>query len=199
MRLTNSRYEEIKKEIANVIEDYNITSFPVNVFELANKMGIKIVYASSIIDKNPGKVDEYFFLRLPDAYLQIDKREGEIKMYVDNLGTRVSRQRFSIAHEIMHFILNHREQNEKNESEANFGATYMLAPTSVSLIPGAYDELYRDLSKISPFFGISLQTARITMRYVDNRIQYGPKYVLSYEKTINEHFEKEVKEKLKLD
>lgn len=38
MILTNSRYEEIKKETGNVIEDYNITSFLcgfiiVNLFE----------------------------------------------------------------------------------------------------------------------------------------------------------------------
>lgn len=197
MRLTNSRYEEIKQEIANVYEDYGISSFPIDIFELANKMGIRIKYATYILVMNPEKVDEYFFYRVPDAYLVRDKTKDEFVMFVDDIGTQKNRQRFSIAHEIIHYILNHKEQNEENESEANFGATYMLAPTSVSLIPNVYDELFCNLEKIPTFFGISCSTAEISMRYADNRIQHGPCYALSYENTINSQVEKGVKERLK--
>ena len=46
MRLKNSRYEEIKSIIADVLEDYNITSFPVNIDYLASKLNIVFIYES---------------------------------------------------------------------------------------------------------------------------------------------------------
>ncbi len=45
MQLTNRRYEEIKMAIAQTFEDYNVKVLPIDVFELAKKMGIIVVYA----------------------------------------------------------------------------------------------------------------------------------------------------------
>ena len=37
MRLSNQRYEEIKIEIANLLEDYNVRELPIDVFALAKR------------------------------------------------------------------------------------------------------------------------------------------------------------------
>lgn len=55
MRLSDERYEEIKKIIANFLEDYNVRKLQINVFELAEKMKIKIVFASKLLLKFPKK------------------------------------------------------------------------------------------------------------------------------------------------
>lgn len=52
MRLSDKRYEEIKMDIAVTFEDYNVNGLPIDVFDLAKKMGVIVVYASQIIKKN---------------------------------------------------------------------------------------------------------------------------------------------------
>ena len=56
MRLPDERYEEIKMEIAFTFEDYNVGGLPIDVFGLAEKMGVVVVYSSQILNKNKGKI-----------------------------------------------------------------------------------------------------------------------------------------------
>lgn len=46
--LSHNKYEEIKKIIVNLFSKYNVTCVPVNGFELATKMGVKIIPYSAI-------------------------------------------------------------------------------------------------------------------------------------------------------
>ena len=69
MRLTNKRYEEIKEIILDFLFDYDIDRLPINVFELAKKMKIKVVYASEILKKHPKKVDEYVIFSFPHSFI----------------------------------------------------------------------------------------------------------------------------------
>lgn len=46
--LSHQRYEEIKKIIVDLFIKYNVTCVPVNGFELATKMGVKIIPYSAI-------------------------------------------------------------------------------------------------------------------------------------------------------
>lgn len=55
MKLISQRYEQIKEAIAEFLEDYDVKKIPVDVFELARKMHIKIVFASEILERHPKK------------------------------------------------------------------------------------------------------------------------------------------------
>lgn len=46
--LSHSRYEEIKQIIIDMFVKYGISCVPVNGFELATKMGVKIIPYSAI-------------------------------------------------------------------------------------------------------------------------------------------------------
>ena len=46
--LSHHRYEEIKKIIVDLFIKYEVTCVPVNGFELATKMGIKVIPYSAI-------------------------------------------------------------------------------------------------------------------------------------------------------
>ena len=48
IRLSNDRYEEIKRIIVNMFVKYNVSCVPVSGFELATKMGIKVIPYSAI-------------------------------------------------------------------------------------------------------------------------------------------------------
>ena len=74
-----------------------------------------------------------------------------------------------MAHEIMHIILGHTEQSSKNEAEANFGATYLLAPTSLALINGAFMPL-TDPTIVMNIFDVSFSEAEIAVRYFEKEL-----------------------------
>lgn len=184
MRLSDQRYEQIKMAIADFLEDYDVKNVPVDVFGLARKMQIKIVLASEILDKYPKKLDEYVLFNYPHSFLYYDPDAQKFIIYIDDIGTKKKRQRFSLAHELMHVILGHTEQNEKNESEANFGATYLLAPTSLALIRLA-DENMLIPEMVEDIFDVSGPEAEIIVRYNSNRISLPNLNEKDYEKTIN--------------
>ena len=188
MRLTSKRNEEIKETICDFLCDYDVDKLPIDVFELAQKMKVKIVRASEILKKHPKKVDEYQIYAFPPSYLHYDPIKQRFIIYLDDVGTKIKRQRFSMAHEIMHIILGHTEQNSRNETEANFGATYLLAPTSLALIEGAYKPLMNP-TIVMDIFDVSFSEAEIAVRYFENRIFCNSDYK-PYEKELNARFKK---------
>ena len=107
MKLASQRYEQIKESIAEFLEDYDVKMIPVDVFELARKMHIKIVFASEIMKKHPKKVDEYVLYTFPNSYLYYDPETQKFIIFIDDVGTKRRRQRFSLAHELVHIILGH--------------------------------------------------------------------------------------------
>lgn len=183
MRLSNERYEEIKKEVAYIFEDYNVTSISVDVFEIAKKMNIKVVFASEILEKNKFKITEYVLYSFPQSYLHYSETEQRFYVYIDDVGTKINRQRFSLAHEIMHIRLGHQEQNERNEAEANFGALYMLVPTSLVLLDEEF--MLQEEYFVKYAFDVSLDVAEISVRYNHNRINYVDLKPKDYEDIIN--------------
>lgn len=184
MRLPDERYEEIKMAIALTFEDYNVDGLPIDVFGLAKKIGVSVVYASQIIKNNKGKINEFMLFAYPPSYLYYSKEKQKFFVYIDDVGTNKSRQRFSMAHELMHIILGHTEQNERNEAEANFGSQYMLTPTSLILL--APDNwLLEETDFIKFIFDVSEPVAETTIRYNHNRLYYVSLEEKPYEEIIN--------------
>lgn len=184
MRMTNQRYEEIKRTIGDFLDDYGVSTLPVDVFDLVEKMKIKVVLASKLLRKYPKKIDECILFKYPNSFLYYDPDNQRFVIYIDDVGCRKKRQRFSLAHELMHIILGHTEQNEKNETEANFGATYLLMPTSLVLI--APKECVLLLPEVvSEIFDVSLPAAMVAVRYNSNRLSLLDLDEREYEKTIN--------------
>jgi len=195
MKLASQRYEQIKEAIAEFLEDYDVKKIPVDVFELARKMHIKIVFASEILERHPKKVDEYLLFSFPNSYLYYDPETQKFIIFVDDVGTRRKRQRFSLAHELVHIILGHTEQNEENEAEANFGATYLLAPTSLALMH-LDNDLLLDEFIVGKIFDVSEPEAQIIVRYNSNRVCYCDLNEKHYEKTINNLFKDSLNQKI---
>ncbi|MCR4898574.1 MAG: ImmA/IrrE family metallo-endopeptidase [Acholeplasmatales bacterium] len=196
MRLSNERYEEIKETICEFLCDYDVKKLPVDVFDLARRMKVKIVYASEILKKYPNKINEYMIYSYPHSYLYYDAVEQRFIIYLDDVGTKKRRQRFSLAHELIHIILGHTEQNLKNESEANFGATYLLAPTCLALMDQGALEMF-DPNILMEIFDVSYSEAQIVARYFENRVFYDNP-IQPYEKELIARFGKSFIKRFKI-
>ena len=74
-RLTDDRYEFIKEEVVHLFEHYGINCIPINGFELAYKLGIRLVPYSSLSKK---------------------KREAAMKISPDGFFSRNSKRRANL-------------------------------------------------------------------------------------------------------
>ena len=179
MRLANKRYNEIKRTVADLFEDYDVRTIPIDVFGLAEKMGIEIVFASKC---NRNCLMDYFD-NVESCVAYNDVLQKYV-VYLDDVNTGKKRQKFSLAHEIIHIVLNHKDQSKYNESEANFGAAYLLCPTSLAILSSA-EELMLSTEGIQSIFDVSLGLAKIAARHNKKRlanVRWGP---ADYESRIN--------------
>lgn len=175
MRLSDDRLEEIKQIIVELLEKYNICSFPISGFEIATKMGIKVIPYSAY-EKNPRtlellkKMSEegYFVERFKDIYIFYNDRK---KSY--------GRINNTIAHEIGHIVLGHVVGKEREEAEAKFFAKYLLAP------PPLVDSLkLKNYFQLERVFQISNEASFYAWDYYQKWLNYGNKTYTSYEKRL---------------
>lgn len=107
--LSHNKYEEIKKIIVNLFSKYNVTCVPVNGFELATKMGVKIIPYSAI-----PLAKRYLLLKKANNGFCVEKSIGEWYIYYnDEMDYR--RINNTIMHEIGHIVLDHSEDSELAE------------------------------------------------------------------------------------
>jgi len=119
-------YETIKKETEKILKKFSVTSAPVNVEDISQKLGIEIGYAPST--KYSGML--------------IRKADGKVLMGINN-SENPGRMRFSIAHELGHFILHPKDTvtidyrnkeyistKPKKEKVADVFAANLLMPES---------------------------------------------------------------------
>lgn len=69
------RYEEIKIRVSELFEDYEPKGLPVDIFGLAQSMGIKIIYASEML-KESKDINIYDVLSLPNSFLHYCDKDG---------------------------------------------------------------------------------------------------------------------------
>jgi len=119
--LPDWRYEQIKREVAKVFVNCNIKQIPINGFEIANKLGIILIPYSAFSEEKKKKLIE------EDEDGFVVKRGGKFYIYYND-DKSYGRINFTILHEIGHVVLNHTQQSDLAEAEANFFAKYAIAP-----------------------------------------------------------------------
>ncbi len=165
MYLEPSRYEELNQEVADLIETYEIQEYPLDVFALANRMGIKTNSYSSTFPAKAfpfASVSKDAFTVTPSEY----KVESTFIYY--NQNAVKGRLAQSIAHEIAHIWLEHPSDEEPYETEAEYFAAYLLAPIPVIIKLGL-----SSISEVQACFGVSYQAAKIALRRAENRCRCG--------------------------
>lgn len=178
MKLTDERYEEIKKVVADMFVDYNVSCIPISAFELATKMGIKIIPYSAI-----DEADRWLLLKESEDGFSVQMEDNEWRIYYNDK-KKYSRINNTMMHEIGHIVLDHTEDSELAEAEVKFFAKYALAPPV----------LIHKLKLNSPWdiaesFEISFEAATYAYSYYRKWLQYGEEDYTVYERKILSLFE----------
>lgn len=171
--LSHTRYEEIKQVVVDLFVKYDVRCIPVNGFELATKMGIKIIPYSAIrIDKR------WLLLKKSEDGFCIEKNTGEWYIYYNDKKD-YGRINNTIMHEIGHVVLDHSEDSELAEKEVKFFAKYALVP------PVLVHKLELDNPmEIADTFDVSVEAACYAYSYYRKWLQYGSSGYTKYELTL---------------
>lgn len=168
-KLTHHQYERLKSLAADLIEDYELT-YPLQPLTIADLLGIRVTV-------NPqGLPAAAWFCDTDDGYTEVAQSSHGLKHHIHLNGTKPPlRQRFTTMHEVGHVWADHLRPgqtiaHETAEGEANFLASYLLAPDALAMewVPDM------DVRGIADVFQMSEEAARIAhgrvMRVVTNNV-----------------------------
>lgn len=152
---------------------YEVSCVPVNGFELATKMGIKVIPYSAISESK-----RWLLLKKSQDGFSVEKNIGEWYIYYNDKKD-YGRINNTIMHEIEHIVLDHSEDSELAEKEVKFFAKYALVP------PVLVHKLKLDNPMdIADTFGVSFEAACYAYSYYKKWLQYGSSEYTRYELTL---------------
>lgn len=170
VRLSNDRYEEIKQTVVELFETYDISCVPINGFEIASKMGIKVIPYSGYPARTRYLMEKYSI----DGFSALRDMVEWYIFYNDE--HNYGRINNTIMHEVAHIVLDHTEDSELAETEVRFFAKYALAP------PVLIHKLGLETTEsIAGIFEISFEAAGYALSYYQKWLNYGGRDYKDYE------------------
>jgi Zn-dependent peptidase ImmA (M78 family) len=178
IKLSGKRCEEIKREVARMFKFYGISCVPISGFEVAHKMGVKIVPYSAFAPEK----QKLLLMKSEDGLL-VEKDIGQWFIYYNDARcyTRINN---TIMHEVGHIILDHTEDSELAEKEVKFFAKYALAPPVL-----VHKLKLSNPQQISVVFEISFEAAFYAYEYYSKWLKLKSSgYLKDYELILLEQF-----------
>ena len=182
IKLSNEQYEFIKGEVVAIFEKYDVRCIPISGFELALKMGIKLIPYSSLSDDKRLAVTRCS----PDGFY-VERYNGKEYIYYNDIDATYERINMTLLHEIGHCVLDHTgnlNDSEEEEAEAAFFAKYAIAPPP--LIHRISLECSEDILEV---FNISYEASIYAFNYYLKWLNYGSKKYMDYELRMLKLFE----------
>lgn len=174
IKLSDKRCEEIKKTVTKMFREYGVSCVPINGFEIAHKMGVKIIpYSSFPLKKQP------LLLKKSEDGFSVERTNGQWYLFYND-SKDFGRVNHTIMHEIGHIILDHTEDSELAEKEVKFFAKYALAPpvlihklklTNASDIAKVFEISYEAACYAYEYYRKWLKISRWKQKYTDYEIQ----------------------------
>ena len=170
IRLSNRRYEEIKHIVVRMFIKYGVSCVPINGFEIAHKMGVKVIPYSAYPQSK-----RWLLIKKSEDGFSVEKTNGQWYIFYND-EKDYGRVNHTVMHEIGHIILDHTEDSALAEKEVKFFAKYALAP------PVLIHKLKLDNPEsISQIFEISYEAACYAYDYYNKWLRFGDSDYTDYE------------------
>ena len=169
-RLADEQYEFIKGEVVALFERYDVRCVPISGFELACKMGIRLIPYSSL---NKKKYEVAMKVSTDGFYVE-DTEGMDIIFYNDFVA--YERVNMTILHEIGHCVLDHKDGSDAEEAEAKFFAKYAAAPP-----PLVHHLQSPNPENVAEIFSITYTAAIYACNYYHKWLAYGENRYKDYE------------------
>lgn len=179
--LTHSQCDEVKQDVADMLEECGIHTWPIDCFEIARKLHYVLKPYSSL---SAGELIEAY-TKDPDGFSMVEMNPitgmYQYVIYYNDASGNEGRIRWTVFHEIGHIYRGHHDNpddshSEIEEAEADLFAKYAIAP--LPLI--RYLKITRP-EEIQDTFCTSYEASYNIMDYYWKRIQFGPHKMESFE------------------
>lgn len=176
MRLTDGEYRLLDQTALQLRLDYDFLDDDLDVFQLANTMNVSLIPYSEV-SYEPKK----FILdkedKINDGFFVIESRKYVPKIfYNDKQG--FNRVKFTICHELEHYVFGDEDDGEYEEAKANHFARQLLIPNCLVIMHMLKGVDTYDLVSI---FNVSYEVASIAYLHAKNRIYYRGYKLENYE------------------
>lgn len=178
MQLHNQRYEQIKESVVATFEKYGVNEYPIDCFRLAKLMGFKVVPFSKLDN------DQLKAIRFCEGEAIMFIVDEEKYIFYNDINNNITRQRFSIFHEIGHYVLGHKAESELARLEANFFASYAIAP-----LPLVWKTNCDSILKVCNTFDVSVECATKIIYNLENWQRVTKHKLTLYEKRLLDLFQ----------
>ncbi|KIV57537.1 hypothetical protein TS65_09985 [Aneurinibacillus migulanus] len=182
-------YQRAEKAAYNLLESSKVNALPVKVKKLARRFpNLKIKSYSWFGDKYGMDIDEVCeFADSSEGCCYYKKSEHKYLILYNDTIDNAGRIRWTIAHELGHFILRHNEITDKTiiarnslskheydafEKEANCFARTLLAPPKVITALGKID-----IPLLSDLCLISIEAASNVLNFINRGFEMGRRHV----------------------
>lgn len=161
MRRSGTEYERMEIQAIEILEDYEIRKFPVDIKRLAKKMGINLIPYSSF-----GDVDTINFLinLFPDGFCKTNK---QLSIYYNDKKDDI-RINSTIGHEIKHIV--NLDKNDTEDDLADYFSKVLRCPVPLLIYCG-----YTTRDELITNFGISYEQSGYLLAKITNRMKYHGK------------------------
>lgn len=177
MAVTKDDYEKMDRLAISIYLDYGINTFPLDINDLAKKMGVKLIKYSSFDDDQR----ELLTKKSIDGFF-VDSSNGPLIFYNDCIEYQ-GKINLTIAHELKHYVCKDEFEYEDSEKLANHFGRYLLCPTPY-LIYSGIEDTYETMD----MFGLSYTAATNALSAAENRKYYLGDKIFSYEQPLIELF-----------
>ena len=169
-KLTDEQYEFIKGEVVALFERYDVRCVPISGFELAYKMGIRLIPYSSLSKKKYEAA-----MKVSSDGFYVEDVEGRDKIFYND-SVVYERANMTILHEIGHCVLDHKGESDEEEAEAKFFAKYAAAPP-----PLVHHLQSPNPDNVAEIFSITYTAAVYACNYYRKWLAYGETFYKDYE------------------
>ncbi|MEE3488751.1 MAG: ImmA/IrrE family metallo-endopeptidase [Bulleidia sp.] len=170
-----SDYDKLDRMVIEIYVDYGIHKFPLNLQDLSEKAGVKLIAYSE-------------FDEITKALLMKKSNDGfyspatilspHVIFYNDEIGSE-GRKRYNISHELKHYFNNDTDESEFGEDMADHFGKYLLCPTPCLVVNGKLDPL-----SIVADYGLSFEAAENASNAARNRIKKYNRRIFEYEQPL---------------
>lgn len=129
---SGQEYDEIVKEIIQIYIDYDIKSFPLDLDMICRLLGVSLVpYSECGLEAKDlllKKTKKGFFVR--------GTTENTPTIYYNDYEVSVGEMRYTISHEIKHYVYDECDDDNEKDDLADFFARFFLCPIPYLIVKG---------------------------------------------------------------
>lgn len=171
-------YDEIVKEIIHIFIDYDINSFPLDLERICRLLGVALIPYSECEPEAKDlllkKTKKGFFVR--------GTHENAPTIYYNDYMVSAGEMRYTIAHEIKHYVYDECADDTDNDDLADYFARFFLCPVPYLIVKGILSQ-----NDIVSHCKVSLTAAGNAASTIKKRMTKYGYTIFDYEIPLMEH------------